>query len=885
MAISSLGLSSGIDFTSILTQLTRAAGQPLIKLQNDKVNQELKSATILSLSAKLSAFEFDVKSLNDLLQFNTRSATVTKTSTGDSVISAVASETAVTGNTSITVKQLAKESKVASDGFVDTDTTAIASSSGTFVFKLGTAGAATTISVGATTTLEQFRDAINNSDAEATASIINDGTGSNPYRLVITADSSGSANNIIVTTNGTNLDFANKKIEDIFEFTTNDFSGTVASNSGNFYTETGNITFLTKITTAGDTTGALSSRAKYKLSTDGGITFGSEQTVNTGGVDGTADIVIDSGNRTLVINGGANNITIDVNTYTGADLATNIASKLNAALGGGSDFSVSFDSATMKFTITQTTGSDVIFNHSDSASTVSGVLGFEQTDTTVTTGNTDVSDFQGGMFIDGAGVVNSTNGGVKMIFGTSGSVALVVDDKFSVDVFNPEMSAAQDAVIEVDNSIITKSSNTITDLIEGVTLTLLKVDTSEVTLSVSTDTSGAKGNIEDFVASYNILAAFIEEQSSFDPDVDGKKNPLLGDFTLQAVRRRLSDIISGTIPGVPNDSFNSLSSIGITSDFKTGKLSIDDSKLSSALKKDPDAVAKLFVSLATPTNSTIKFESMTTKTLPGTYGVLITVAPEQAVITGDNDLSSNGLTTDETLIFRFTTNNTDSSPDFTTFDLTLAQGSTINTIVNDLNSAFATNKVGLSASGSSGKLEIKSSEFGKDIFFQLSSNQEGDGSSVFQIFQDSGDSVTGETKTDAGVDIAGRINNHVGTGIGNVLTGGVSFFEEGLSISTKSSLTGNRGTITVSSGIAAQLVAFIPSYTNKTDGILKTKEVSIQTIIDGIKEQQDKIEKKLVAQEKQFRAQFARLEVIISQFKGVSDFLTVQLANLPEIRT
>ena len=211
------------------------------------------------------------------------------------------------------------------------------------------------------------------------------GPGPIPYRLVLTATSAGSDNTIQITHNDTNLDFENKQIGTAYAYTSNNYSGNVYANSGAYYTGTDNKTFTVKVTSAGTTTGALGSRAKYEYSTDGGITWSSEITAGTGGADTTADIVIDSTNKTLYKDGGA--ITLSEGTYTGSDLATELQSKL----GGG--YSVSYDGGTRKFTITNNTGSTVTLNWSNAGSTAAGVLGYDTVDSTVADGATDSQRF------------------------------------------------------------------------------------------------------------------------------------------------------------------------------------------------------------------------------------------------------------------------------------------------------------------------------------------------------------------------------------------------------------------------------------------------------------------------------------------------------------
>ena len=96
-----------------------------------------------------------------------------------------------------------------------------------------------------------LKDAINSAGGGVTASIINDGTGSTPYRLVLTANTSGSASEIFITQNDTSLDFANKKVEAAFAFTSNTYSGAVSSNEGNNYTGSTSKTYLLQVVTGG----------------------------------------------------------------------------------------------------------------------------------------------------------------------------------------------------------------------------------------------------------------------------------------------------------------------------------------------------------------------------------------------------------------------------------------------------------------------------------------------------------------------------------------------------------------------------------------------------------------------------------------------------------
>ena len=99
----------------------------------------------------------------------------------------------------------------------------------------------------------------------------------------------------------------------------------------------------------------------------------------------------------------------------GAMLATEIQTRLNAVQTG---HSVTYNAETRKFTITNNTGAVETFNWSNAGANAAGVLGFDKVDSVVSNGTNDVSDYDAGMFIDGAGVANATNNRIKLLFST-----------------------------------------------------------------------------------------------------------------------------------------------------------------------------------------------------------------------------------------------------------------------------------------------------------------------------------------------------------------------------------------------------------------------------------------------------------------------------------
>ncbi len=138
-----------------------------------------------------------------------------------------------------------------------------------------------------------------------------------------------------------------------------------------------------------------------------------------------------------------------------------------------------------------------------------------------------------------------------------------------------------------------RSSNTIGDLIPGVTIDLKSADpTKNVTVAITTDAEATAKKVQDFVDAYNKVVDFFAEQNAL--DAEGKaKNPLFGDPTLRSMRSSLRSIVGGSVAGTGNEAFQLLSQVGVTSD-KDGKLTFNRGKFDEALANDETAVAAVF---------------------------------------------------------------------------------------------------------------------------------------------------------------------------------------------------------------------------------------------------------------------------------------------------
>ncbi|MDP3598202.1 MAG: flagellar filament capping protein FliD, partial [Nitrospirota bacterium] len=278
----------------------------------------------------------------------------------------------------------------------------------------------------------------------------------------------------------------------------------------------------------------------------------------------------------------------------------------------------------------------------------------------------------------------------------------------------------------------------------------------------------------------------------------------------------------------------------------------------------------------TPSNSAISFAGLTVKTAAGRYGLNITAAPQKASLGGATDLnfqdlSATGLTLPEALSFTYSGDYTATIPSSSSFSVTLSAGQRINDIVSALNSAFATNGAGLSASNDSGRVKITSKDYGADVRFSMVSDQAG----VMQT------GIGSVGLTAQGTDIAGTINDRPATGKGNVLTSKSGFAEDGLAISSESTLTGLFGAIDVTRGVGDRLVSSLATYTDPSVGILAAKSNGLQGTVDRITKDIDKFNARIDQEGQRFREQLVRLESLLNKFRTTSNYLSSVVAKLP----
>ncbi|MDW3684156.1 flagellar filament capping protein FliD [Cupriavidus sp. CV2] len=201
-SISSLGVGSGLDLSTLLSNLQTGEQAKLTPITTQQTAATSKLSAYGVLQGAVASFQTTAAALGTASLYNS----TTTSSSNTSVLSTTADKTAVAGSYAVNVTALAQSQTLVSSGITDSTGQLLGSASikiefGTTSGATFTPGSGTPTSIninGTNNTLTGIRDAINAANAGVTASIVNDGS-STPYHLVITSNTSGAASSMRVT--------------------------------------------------------------------------------------------------------------------------------------------------------------------------------------------------------------------------------------------------------------------------------------------------------------------------------------------------------------------------------------------------------------------------------------------------------------------------------------------------------------------------------------------------------------------------------------------------------------------------------------------------------------------------------------------------------------
>lgn len=151
-----------------------------------------------------------------------------------------------------------------------------------------------------------------------------------------------------------------------------------------------------------------------------------------------------------------------------------------------------------------------------------------------------------------------------------------------------------DAQLSMGGLTLTRESNTITDLVDGVTVELRATTATPVTIEASRDTGAAADAVEKFITSANDLLGIVKTTTGY-RGTEEAAGALMGDPLARSMGNRLRSLLS---EGVPGGTIEHGSQIGMSL-TREGRVELDRAKLETALHDDFDGVMEFLAGVGT----------------------------------------------------------------------------------------------------------------------------------------------------------------------------------------------------------------------------------------------------------------------------------------------
>lgn len=190
------------------------------------------------------------------------------------------------------------------------------------------------------------------------------------------------------------------------------------------------------------------------------------------------------------------------------------------------------------------------------------------------------------------------------IAGASGELLI---DTGGADLDFTTLSRGRDAKVffggdtPEEGFLITGSSNTIEDIVPGLTIDLRKAGSEAVTVEVQRDVESIVETVGEFVTTFNDVIQRIDALDFYDVENE-KRGVLLGDPTVAQVRSLMLSTLTRRVEGVDSQ-FQLLSQIGIRIGSE-GQVEFDEDKFRTAYENDRNAVENLFLALEAESGGT-----------------------------------------------------------------------------------------------------------------------------------------------------------------------------------------------------------------------------------------------------------------------------------------
>lgn len=424
-----------------------------------------------------------------------------------------------------------------------------------------------------------------------------------------------------------------------------------------------------------------------------------------------------------------------------------------------------------------------------------------------------------------------------------------------------ETSTAQNANFSVNGVAVSKTSNSVSDVIQGVTVNLSQKTTTTVNLTIAQNTASISSAISGFVKSYNDLHTALKNLSSYDPATKVSA-ALQGDFAVRTIDSQVRGVLNTPVSGT--STLTTLTQIGVTFQ-KDGSMALDSTKLSAAVASNFSDIAALFATVGKATDSLIGYSSATSTVKPGSYAVNISQLATQGKVTGLAPVGALTIATGGNDTLNVSVNGVGAT-------VTLAAG----TYTAAALAAEVQSKINGASALTAANASVAVTQSGG--IFSITSNSYGSTSNIAIAGTGASNLLGGAPTPTAGLDVAGTIDGASATGAGQFLTsgGGNSL---GLKIQVNGGALGARGTVNYSQGYAYTL-SQLSTTLLATNGLLDGKTTGLNKSIADIGKQRDALNVRLASIQKNYTRQYSQLDVMLTSLNNTSNYLSQQLAGL-----
>lgn len=264
-------------------------------------------------------------------------------------------------------------------------------------------------------------------------------------------------------------------------------------------------------------------------------------------------------------------VTVDPTGTTDAEILKEIATALNAAMeAAAADGTIRSDAAAYASLVNETADTARL-------SLRSGQTGYAGRLT----------------FTDSVNLLGAAPGLLEQLELNANTIATGTGGGELKEVGTSETDSALNARFILDGLTLYRSTNQVTDALEGVTLTLEGTSTETAEFTIGPDAGGIEEDVQAFLEKYNDVLSFLRGKSDIDADA-GTRGDFAGDSTLTALRLGLRTDVAHPVTGQPAEGPARLSDLGIRME-KGGTLTLEDAEvLLEAVRKNPKAVHSLF---------------------------------------------------------------------------------------------------------------------------------------------------------------------------------------------------------------------------------------------------------------------------------------------------